>query len=431
MKNNFNDGYPDLGFSYSNKGRGRLDRWKWMTIVSLGLSVILTVSFVLYVVLHSSTPVDVEPQGEYWRTHENTRLNDDEIDKWLSEWMGGDSEHAGDEIQFDEESIAAMLNSLLEKVYLLDNDSWMYLEDTNTLDFIEYEFEPIINRFPESQDEIYTNYGLEVGRLPKNSSLRSLLVGAGLSYAAADIFLGSYYTIYGAGVAAATAPPTAPAAALIIVGALALLTIVILANWKYIEKIASDLVNFFTEAVPGFLRGAIRDFFNRTFNNAKKQVEISYKNRTYVEVALNTSFVMNTASKNSSDIYIALGTRNAVIILGLLKTGSGSISESDAIEIMSNGPDVYFGGVGKMVVSIYTFLDSRARGIAEKAGGGVPPVKHHQSTPIRQGYIKDKHYQHYHNGAMMAKYPPKPNGDNEKLPHAFYGYMIVRPSVVS
>lgn len=416
-----NDGYPDPGFGYRNKGHSRTDGWKWTAIISLSLSVLLAVSFVLYVVLHSSTPVDTTPQGEYWRTHENTRLGDDVIDEWLNEYLGGDPEHAGDEIYFDEESISVMLGGILEKVYLLDDESWMYLLDENTLDFVQYEFEPVIDRFPDSQNEIYSNYGLEEGRLPKNSSLYSLLVGAGLSIIAADVFIGSYYTIKGAGIAATVFPPAAPASSLIIAGALALLTIIILDNWSSIVKITADLIRFFTDVVPGFLAGQIRDFFNWAFGDAKKHVEQRYDNRLYTKVTLDRDFVAKEASKqaNKNAIYLVLGSTKpnagGQIMLGILVgTATGGIDEKYAVTIMRRKPGAPYmtSNVGGMVVSIYTYFDQTAKKIATEAGNGVPA---HFDPAGRIGW-----FDHYHNGELYALYPKQ--GKDNSLPHAFWGY---------
>ena len=423
------DGYPDLGFRYNNKGHGISNGWKWTAIISLGLSVLLTVSFLLYVVLHSSIPVNVEPQGEYWRTHDNTRLGDDEIDKWLSEYLGGDSEHPSDDVQSDEEIIVGIINGLIEKIYQLDADIWMYLKDENILDYVEYQFEPVINRYAETRDTVHTNYGLEEGRLPKNSSLYSLLVGAGMTSIAAGIIVGSYSTIKVAGGTAAFLPFTAPAMSLIILGALAVMAGTILAFWSAIVKITAALIKFFTDVVPRFLNGIIVDFFSRTFGNARKHVEQRYDNRVYVKTTLDKAFIAKEASSPSKRnvIYIVLGSNKpsagGQIILGMLVgVATGGIDEKYAVTIMKRTPGI-MSNVGGMVVSIYTYLDSTARRIATQAGNGVPAIRHDKYSS--QGAVKVGNFNHYHNGAMIALYPPKPNDKNDALPHAFFGNPVV------
>ena len=85
----------------------------------------------------------------------------------------------------------------------------------------------------------------------------------------------------------------------------------------------------------------------------------------------------------------------------------------------NDNPNALYAGVGHMVVSIYTYLPYKAREIASKAGNGVPPVFHDEYSLM--GKVKPGRYRHYHNGQMMALYPPKPNEKNEKLPHSFFG----------
>ena len=85
---------------------------------------------------------------------------------------------------------------------------------------------------------------------------------------------------------------------------------------------------------------------------------------------------------------------------------------------------LYAGGVGYMVVSIYTYQWSKAKEIAQKAGNGVPPVLHHLFTPKGQGKVLPGRFKHFHNGEMFAKYPSIEGKPNEQLPHSYFGDFV-------
>ena len=420
----YDDGYPDLGFSYSNKGHGVSNGWKWTAIISLSMSVLLAVSFVLYAVLRGSTPVDTTPQGEYWRTHENTRLGDDVIDEWLSEWLGGDSEHPSDGLHFDETDLANMLTSILDKMSNLDEDMWMYLHDDNTSDLVSYMFEPLTSRSEEIQNIVDDSYSIDDLPSPKDP-FRDLLIRNGMSSVAISTIIGTVATIKVTTLGALIFPPvTVPLAIAAIGTALLVLTVIIYDNWSIISRMLSDFVKFLAGAA-GFLGWVVTGFLDREFANARRKMDITYDKRVYTQTVLDADFVRNRASKNRNEIYLVLGRtkgNNSQIILGILGTGLGSITESYALTVMRMGPgDKYlFSGVGSMVVSIYTYLDSKAKEIAQNAGG-VPPIRHDTATPQGQGKVEKGRFRHYHNGATFALFPNK----NDGLPHAFFGSPVV------
>ena len=414
MKHDYDDGYAGFDYGYDHKGGGRLDRWKWLTLVSLGLSVILTVSFVFYVVLHSSTPVNVEPQGEYWRTHENTRLGDDEIDKWIKEYLGEGADLNNDDIQFDfsDEQIDEMANSLFGKLENIDINNWLYLTDDNIFDFLLFNFEPLykFDGVKDELDKIFYADDIE----PRSGLLISFLSSLGLSQPVINAFMVCWAAIKVGIALAAVLVGLA-----IIAAAIAALTYIIIDNWDKISAAMNRIVQIFVDAF-GIVGDAIRNAFNDITRKANREAKVRFEGVEYFKKVLDISLVAEIrGKKNINNTYIVLGAVDYMLIIAVsISVAMGGITDTKAITIMRNGPGVYFNPVGSIVVSIYTSNGSKARSIAQQAGDNMSP-KYHRGAK--------RNFDHYHNGVMFNRYPHTEAEESNKkvkypLPHAFYGY---------
>ncbi|MDR3022162.1 MAG: hypothetical protein LBU60_05790 [Clostridiales bacterium] len=422
---------------------------KWIAIIALGLALVMTSSVLFWALLCKVEPTVVPIQeGEYWRTHSRTRVEEDNIRYLVDRLLN--NEVAPRSNGLTQMQVERLWEQLSNAVLVLNNNMHLHVDSENVTDLVDYQMEiaaqddeiakiveesfidyseerETVDSLSSIKGTLYNGSTSENGEykeeqfgsefLQRNAALYSLLIGVGLAAVVARVFTGALVATQAATIGMWAFPPiTMPIAAGVIAGALIVMTVVILANWDKVAPIINSIKSFFLNAVS-VLGWVVTRFFDGVISKAKNQSEASYGGARYITVALNADRVAEINQKGRNQYYIILGRKSDQVILGIVAgstLGAGGIPRSYAVQIMRNGPNILAPAVGGMVVSVYTFVRENAMNITQEAGGVYSPVPHAASV--------NKGFRHWHNGRMINNYP----NSHDSLPHAFFGEPVNR-----
>jgi hypothetical protein len=343
--------------------------------------------------------------------------------------------------ELSDQEIEVLLHAVMQLALRVDYEFSWWLNSTNIEDFVRYQYEEV-NQHKEARDIFEDNYGFfdDVGVLDKDADSRniqsrnvgliSLLLGVGVAAAAVYSLYGSVITIQGAVVIAPTFPPFSTAIALgIVAAALVVIAGIIYANWDKIAPVIDQVRQYIVDAA-GMFGNLVGNYTQETSVQAKESREVLYQGVKYMTKGLSQDIQLkNMLGKFylifGKKSYSSGGTSEILLVVGFVGASivTGGIKRETALKVMRHEPNIYYENApgynfsmvkNNIVISIYTFLESDASDIAREAGG-VAPVWH-------QAKNQKGHFDHYHNGAMIAKYPKlNDKGEFNSLPHAFYG----------